>query len=83
MSAQVVGAGPAVSGRRTAAEDLPVVEAVRTTGKGSSNEPIWVLRRCVFCKRRHSHVADVTATTMILPARCNPERFYRLREVSP
>lgn len=64
----------------TAVVQVPVVEAVRTTGRNFADEAVWVVRRCAFCKRRHSHVADVTATTMILPARCNPARFYRVTE---
>lgn len=72
-----------MSAGRKAAGDLPVVEAVRTTGKGFADEPVWVVRRCAFCRRRHSHVADVTATTMILPARCNPAKFYRVTEAVP
>lgn len=83
MSSAGVDSGAAVSGASTAAEDLPVVEVVRTTGKGFADEAVWVVRRCSYCRRRHSHVADVTATTMILPARCNPARFYRVREVTP
>jgi hypothetical protein len=62
---------------------MPVVAVVRTTGKGFADEPVWVVRRCVFCKRRHSHVADTVATTMILPARCNPAKFYRVVEAVP
>lgn len=71
-----------MSGARAAAEALPVVTVVRTKGKGFADEAVWVVRRCSYCKRRHSHVADVTATTMILPARCDSSKFYRVVEAA-
>lgn len=64
----------------TAATQLPVVTVERTSGRGFADEPVWVVRRCVFCHRRHSHIADPVRTEMILPARCNPSRFYRVVE---
>lgn len=66
----------------SAAEDLPVVQAIRTKGKTFADSPVWVVKRCALCHRRHTHMADVVMTEMILPARCNPARFYRLREVA-
>lgn len=72
-----------MSGVRAASEDLPVVEVVRTRGVSFVDSAVWVVKRCAYCRRRHSHVADVTATSMILPARCNPARFYRVTEAVP
>lgn len=66
----------------SAADTLPVVQAERTKGRTFADEAMWVVKRCVFCKRRHSHIADPVATSMILPARCNPSRFYEVREAA-
>lgn len=66
----------------SAAGTLPVVQVERTKGRTFADEPVWVVKRCVFCKRRHSHIADPVLTTMILPARCNPSRFYQVREAA-
>lgn len=65
----------------TAAADVPVVSVQRTSGRTFADEPVWVVKRCAFCRRRHSHVADPVAKEMILPARCNRALFYRVQEV--
>ena len=65
-----------------AAVELPVVVATR---KATSKDGVivWVVRRCVFCQRRHTHIADPALMEAVIPARCSPEKFYRLREVAP
>jgi hypothetical protein len=60
---------------------LPVATATRETDRRDAQ--VWVVKRCCFCHRRHTHAADPVQTSVILPAHCNPTRFFRLREVSP
>jgi hypothetical protein len=62
------------------AETVPVVEATREAER-HHNTIVWVVRRCCFCQRRHTHLADPVMTSVIIPARCSPNRFYQVREV--
>ncbi|KUL26616.1 hypothetical protein [Streptomyces regalis] len=71
----------AVSYTKTAADDRPVVTAVRKPGRTLLDGPVWLVK-CPFCHRRHVHTADVVLTEMVLPARCNPRLFYRVQEVA-
>jgi len=57
------------------------VEAVRSPGRGLLDPPVWTVRRCPYCRRRHVHVADVSMTEMVLQSRCGGgTRFYLVRE---
>jgi hypothetical protein len=60
--------------------ELPDVPVVRTEDK--RHGAVWVLRRCAYCGRRHTHAADPVLTSAIIPARCRPTAFYRLVEVA-
>ncbi|MDX3708783.1 hypothetical protein PV733_07315 [Streptomyces europaeiscabiei] len=70
-----------MSAVRTDAETVPEVE-VRREADGRDGVVVWVVRRCAFCRRRHTHLADPVLTTAVIPARCNPTRFYRVQEVA-
>lgn len=58
---------------------LPVVEATREAERHRGTI-VWVVRRCHYCGRRHTHIADPVLKSVIIPARCNPARFYRVQE---
>ena len=60
---------------------LPTVEAVRVAAS-RGDAIVWVVRRCAYCRRRHTHLADPVLTSVIIPARCNRRAFYRLVERS-
>lgn len=59
---------------------LPTVEAVRVAAS-RGGAIVWVIQRCAFCRRRHTHIADPFMTSAVIPARCNPRAFYRVEEV--
>ncbi|MDW8805615.1 hypothetical protein P1P68_12685 [Streptomyces scabiei] len=59
---------------------LPMVEATREAERHRGTI-VWVVRRCAYCHRRHTHVADPQLTAVVIPARCNQSLFYRLQEV--
>lgn len=65
----------------TAVTELPVVQVTREAAKRDGTV-VWVVRRCVLCGRRHTHIADPVLTEAVIPARCNPTSFYRVREVA-
>lgn len=71
-----------MSAARTEAEVLPVVEAVRRPGRLDIDAPTWRVRRCPYCSRPHTHRADVLMTSLAIPAGCDKQRFYRVREVT-
>jgi hypothetical protein len=59
---------------------MPVAEAVRRPGRGFLDPPTWTVKRCPYCRRRHTHVADVVLSELVLPARCGGGgRFYLVR----
>lgn len=66
---------------RGQARAVPVVEATREADSRDGTI-VWVVRRCAFCRRRHTHIADPALTEAVIPARCNQTRFYQLREVA-
>jgi hypothetical protein len=58
----------------------PVVEATRHPGRLFNDPPTWRIRRCPFCQRPHRHLADLTATRMVVTAKCSKAKFYEIRE---
>lgn len=63
---------------------MPVATAVRKPGRTALDGPVWVIKRCPHCGRRHVHTAPATTLTeLALPARCGDgTRSYRVREVA-
>jgi len=62
--------------------ELPVVEATREAAD-KDGAIVWVVRRCTYCRRRHTHLADPVMTRLVVPARCGRGlRFYLLEEVA-
>lgn len=62
---------------------MPVAEAVRKPGRSALDGPVWVIKRCPHCRRRHVHTAPVALLELALPARCGDgTRAYRVREVT-
>jgi hypothetical protein len=59
--------------------EMPVLTARRVPGRLDSDPAMWT-GRCPLCRRNHRHVAEIGAIEMVLPARCDPARFYRVQE---
>lgn len=55
--------------------------ATRVPGRLLIDGPVWLVKRCPYCRRKHVHIAPVTLLELALPAPCGEDRAYRVREV--